>query len=44
MTYITREQRVAAEGTALALVVGVQDDEYIFKRHHDRQRPDLKQG
>lgn len=37
---ISREQRVATKGTALSFVVGIEDNEDVFQRHHDSERPD----
>jgi hypothetical protein len=38
--YISRQQRVTAEGPAFAFVVGVEDYENVFDCHHHGQGPD----
>ena len=40
VTYEASEQRVAAKSTALTFVIGMEDDEDVFDRHHERQGPD----
>lgn len=39
-TYVSGEERVAAECTALTLVVGAKDDEDVFGSDHEGERPD----
>lgn len=39
-TYVSGEERVAAECTALALVVGAKDDEDVFGGDHEGKGPD----
>jgi hypothetical protein len=37
--YITAEQRISAKGTALTVVIGVEDYQHIFDRDHHGERP-----
>jgi hypothetical protein len=38
--YISGEERVTTEGASFAFVVGAEDDQNVFHRHHHGEGPD----